>query len=663
MSGPAVGARGQIGLSQEGIWGKKQPYPKFFVEMVSEGIASEITSLVSNSLRADRAVHKRIGGVESAGGDVVVEVAPEGFGKMFKQSLGSVSTTRLDTAFILKVTALGVTSAKLTVTVASGEATNIALTSSGGIAPSFDFDLTSGSYDTVQELMDEINAINGLAAYSPSSYAAGGVLTTIQTADYADGTDNTNTLEEMSAVEIIRGPGSADQAIAVGMGWGVYQHVIDAAATLPPGMTMEVGRDIAAFTYNGCKVNTMTLTADTGEIFGGTFNVMASGGTTASRAVAHSGNTGNEKNAFKIRYTGEESTATLDIDKTNHVLTVAVDGTSADLTLDISVPFVDPSTGIVYPVHTVGGLVEYLDDQTSLSCIMADYADYDADSSYLEDVTTEDITGASYVWFNFDSSDVVSEPVTWGDYIGTDDGVAAEFICEVVDTGAPGVATVKFRASGASDGSTYTTSATVPTQVRIASNVDTGFTIFFPDNTSLQSGDIWTISTFRTATTATYSTIDPFAGFDGALTIDGSTQPIMAWNCTMNNNLYGEKYDLGSRSRGSLPEQRRLTEGTMTIEFDNLDLYRRFVNGTAGNLVMVFTSDTYIANADRTEISDSDSQYSLTIRQPNIEYDGSTPVIGGEGIIEVEMPYTAMYDDTNDIPDLRITLVNNTPYL
>jgi hypothetical protein len=284
MSGPAVGARGQIGISQEGVWGKKQPAPQHFIDLVSEGIASELGSLVSNALRADRAVHKRIPGVESAGGDFNVEVAAEGLGQMFKHALGSVQTTRVDHAFVLKVIDAAATSVVLDVVVAAGLATDLTVVVTGGTGAGVNLDLESASYDTIAEVMAAINAGGtGLAAYSVSSFQAGGVLTTIQAADYALGTDLSSYLDAVTGIELIGGPGNA-KTFLVSFGWGAYSHLIDAAPTLPAGLTVEVGRDIAAFTYAGAKVNTMTLTADTGEIFAGVFNLMAKGGSTASRA-------------------------------------------------------------------------------------------------------------------------------------------------------------------------------------------------------------------------------------------------------------------------------------------------------------------------------------------------------------------------------------------
>lgn len=659
---PAIGARGQIGFSQEGEWGKKQPVPKFFFEFTSENVVSEIGALVSNSMRPDRAIHKRIGGVESAGGDINFEVNPSGLGKLFKHALGQVTTTRLDHAFVLKVTDATATSAKLTITTSAGLATNFAVTFTGGTGTGIDTPLSDATADTIQELMNQINAAGtGLAAYSVTSYQASGDSTTIDASDYALATDNSNKLEGVTSVELIKNA-TGNKDFLVSFGWGVYQHVIDAAATLPKGMTFEIGRDIAAFTYKGCKVNTLNLTADTGEIFNGTIGLMASGGSTASRAIAASGNTGNAKNAFSIKYTGDGATCTFEIDKTNHLAIINSATASEDLTLDISVPWINPATGVVYAIHTVGGLVSYLNSLSYITCTIADYCDLDADSSYLLDAGPTDINVTTAVKFNFDTDDVVSEPVTWGDYYTSDSGTAASIVCEIVSGGAPGTATIRFSGDAeATWGDTYTTSATLATKVKIADAVDTKFTIFFPDNTELQAGDKWTISSFKDETSgASYSSIDPLAGFDGALTIDGSSQPIMGWECTVNNNLFGDKYHLGEKVRAALPEQRRSVEGSMNVEFDDLDLYRRFVNNTTGNVVITFTSDSYVAD---TVLGNSRTQYSLAIRQPNIRFNGSTPTIEGEGIITVDMPYVALYDDTNSIPEIRITLVNGTAYL
>ena len=99
--GPAVGGKGQIGFKEESKWGYPVSPPNKFIEFTSESIVSEYTNLVSDAVRADRAVHKQRIGAESAGGDMNFEIAPEGFGTLFKHALGQRRTKRKDVAFIL----------------------------------------------------------------------------------------------------------------------------------------------------------------------------------------------------------------------------------------------------------------------------------------------------------------------------------------------------------------------------------------------------------------------------------------------------------------------------------------------------------------------------------------------------------------------------------
>jgi len=480
---------------------------------------------------------------------------------------------------------------------------------------------------------------------------------TIDASDYCAATDNSNRLEECEKIDIRKTP---NWRWVVGTEWNVYSHQIQGGADLPPGMSVEVGRDIAAFLYAGSKVNTMELSSVPGEFFTGTFGLMALGGTTVSNPTPDSGNGGNAKNAFKIRYTGSQATATLEIDSSNFTVTLEIDGTTQDMIHNINEPYVDPDSGVVTNLQKLGGLVAYLNGLSYLDCAIADYAAPNANCTTLKGAGATSILSSDYTWFFFDTGSAVALPVMWGDYIGSDAGDSVTFYIRVVTGGAPGTATIEFQKADGGYGNTATTSATVPTEVRTDANVDSGFTVFFPDTTPLVSGDIWTFQTIRPSTTAVYTDIDPFSGFEGALTLDGATEDIMGWSCTLNNNLFGEKYHLGERTRAKLPEQKRNVEGVVNVEFDDLDLYRKFLNGTAANLVMIFTSATYIST---TALGNSPSQYSLTIRQPDIEFNGSTPVIADEGIILTDMPYVALWDDANDIPELRITVVSNIPYI
>ena len=656
--GPAIGARSQIGSGEEGAWGCQEQTPAQFVEMNSEGIVSDIGALVSGALRSDRAVHKRIGGVEACGGPVECEIGPSGFETWLKHALGEVETTRIDTAFILECLATDETSCVLTITHTAGVATGLTIVMAVNAADNLDLDLTLDANDTIGELMAVINLKASLAAYSPYQATQSTWQTTLEAGeDYVLAAADSNQLEECALIDLIKSP---SQLWTVGTEWGCYSHQIQCASSLPAGLSVEVGRDVAAFLYSGMKINTLELGAVPGEFFMGTFDFMGKGGTTADTPAAATANTGNEKLAFKIRYVGSESTATLAIDATGYTATLEIDGTSEDVVLNINEPYVAPTTGIVYNVQTVGGLVAYLNDLSYIDCYIGDYVSPATLCTNLKTYIATDITPSTYVWFDFALASLPALPVLWGDYIGTDSGDSVTFTANIVVGGAPGTATIRFKVAGGSYGSTYVTSATAVTKILIAAGVDSGYTIFFPDSTELIAGDTWTFETIRTAATATYSDIDPYSGWEGALTIDDDAQPIMGWACTVNNNLYGDKYHLGEKTRGKLPEQKRNVEGTVTVEFDDLDFYRKFINGTTGNLVMVFTSSDYI---ETTALGDSATQYSMTIRQPEVEFNGSTPVTADEGIITTEMPYIALWDDTNDIPELRITIVSDSPYI
>jgi len=518
-------------------------------------------------------------------------------------------------------------------------------------------DLTNASYDTLGEVMAAINAHANLAAWSPYQATQGVWQTTLHASDYNAASANSNVLEATANIELLRSP---NRRWTIGCSWNIHSHQIQCATDLPKGMSVEVGRDVAAFLYAGMKVNTLELNATPGEFFTGTFGLMGKGGTTADTPAAASANTGNAKNAFKIRYTGTGATATLQIDSSNYLIVLEIDGTSEDIVHNINMPYVDPETGVVTCVNRIGGLVGYLNSQTFLDVQLGDYVDPYALSINLNHYLATDITSTDYTWFNFEFTDTKALPVLWGDYTGTDSGDSTIFYVKVVTGGAPGTATIQFKIHGGAYGNTVTTSASVPSEIRYGSNVDSGYTVFFPDNTELVAGDVWTFETIRPASDATYSDVDPYSGYEGALTIDDEVTAIMGWTCTLNNNLFGDKYHLGDRTRAKLPEQKRNVEGTITAEFDNLDLYRKFLNGTQGDLQMIFTSSTYIST---TALGNSASQYSLTIRQPEIEFDGETPTASDEGIITTDMPYIALWDDTNDIPELRITIVSNVAYI
>ena len=659
-SGPAVGARGLIGSAQEGCWGSQVPTPRKYVDMLNESIVSEIGSLISASLRPDRAVHKRIGGTENAGGDVNVELGPTGYENWIKHALGKVESERLDMAFILKVVNAGATTATLAVTQVSGLAVTFAVTLAGGGSASFSADLTDASADTIGELMALINGSSDLAAYSPEEYYDGTNQTTLDVLDYTLASDPANSLAVASAVDLLTHP---DKVWVITRGWGVYKHIVKAHSELPEGLSILVGRDVASFLYAGCKFNTFGITATPGEILTSVFGVMAKGGTTCSPPTADIGNTGNERNAFSIRYKGAGATCTMTIVHGDTFKITSATGPET-IFLNIAEEYIDPDTGRVYAVNKLGGLLEYLKGVASsyLDVSIASYADWEMPSTYLKAAAGVDIKTLARTVYNFDSTDIMSAPVMWGDYIGADSGTPVTFYVKATIGGVPGTAKISFSTDGVTYLNEILTSATEPTKVRVgASATDTGFEILFPDDSALVQDDVWTFdSIYIQPSSVVYaSDQDPFSGFEGALYMDNAKTDIMGWTTTLTNNLFGDKYHMGERVRGMLPEQKRNIEGSLTAEFDNLDLYRRFVNGVSAALEVRFISSVKIANS---AMGDSKTEFGIVAKQPNIKFNGTTPVIPGEEIISVDVPYVAMWDDVNSLPDMTMEITNNVPF-
>ena len=139
-----------------------------------------------------------------------------------------------------------------------------------------------------------------------------------------------------------------------------------------------------------------------------------------------------------------------------------------------------------------------------------------------------------------------------------------------------------------------------------------------------------------TLPTATYGVNDPFTGFQGGLTIDGTSSDVLGFNVTLNNNLATDKFYLGSRYRGSLPEQSKTVEGTISTEFKNTDMYNDFQNGTSAILRVKF---------DASPSGSPDTEW-LEVILPKIEYNGFPVNATSKEAIVVEVPFVGLWDDS-----------------
>jgi len=678
--GPAVGARGQFGYSEENKWGFPNSPPQHFIEFNSEGIVSDYGSLVSAAIRSDRARHKRRTGAETAGGDVTFELTPEGYGTFIKHALGKKRTKRKDVAFII---------------VYDGADTNrvITLTNayirSVGTTAGDNFEIAVPNGTTVQSLINSIHAATNHSCYAPwgdgTDSATGGYFAralaskgssaqTLGSADYSTTAyartaagvinleANFNNMSIGSDVD-----GNSYVFFPVNYKYGIYEHTLDAHPTLPQGLSLEIGRDIAAFNYYGAMVNSMTFTINPTEIITVTANLMCKGGSTVGNPAVVGTNTGWVAPLAGIRYAGAEASAHIEID---------LDGTREMFYFDHGVLASEEviynfslergyydHDGYYWEVNTVKGFLEFLEYESDyFGVTRKGGVDIDLASTNMQDLNSTSITTltdtAIYMALN-----ASIKPLVRGNYKGTDAGDSATFYIDITTGGAcDGTAAFK----GSSDNANWSTATSITSgiwyDILDENDLDTGFDVMWPENVTLVSGDTWSITTFKDeASGPVYQTEESLTGFQGVVTLDKSDgagsadQSVQGLTVTINNNLYGEKFELGDRQRGNIVPQGRTTEASMNVEFDDLDLFRMFVNGTSGDLNIVVTSDEYI--------NSSSTKFSVAFRLPEIKYSGSTPVVGGEELIAHDMPIDALYDDANNIPDLRITITNGESYI
>jgi len=137
-------------------------------------------------------------------------------------------------------------------------------------------------------------------------------------------------------------------------------------------------------------------------------------------------------------------------------------------------------------------------------------------------------------------------------------------------------------------------------------------------------------------TSTSISSLNPLTFDEGSITIDGTSQEVQGLAITINNNLTEDKGQLGSRYRVGIPRSGfRDVTGSLNMEFDDLGMYNKYVNGTDAALAVVFTSDDMAAGTQA---------YMLEIHCPRIVFTGATPVVSGPDLIFYDQPFIALYD-------------------
>lgn len=497
----AIGSRGRFSFGEEECYGVAV-VPAKRIDFVNESLTNGIASLVSAALNDKRAVPNITRGVSDITGDVAYEQNTNGFGVFYKHALGNVIT--------LGATDGGVR-AQLGASASSG-AVSLTLRANN-VSPSW----PSAGFGTIV-----------------SRNSAGQLVSdVIQWTGKTDGTALTGVLG--LAINVIEGDRlflSDTTSYS-----GVYTHYFEAGTTLPTGLTIEVGRDVAFFTYTGVKINQMTEDFNAQEFLTGTFSMIG-------RAEAAGADTN------QSRSPGDTT-----------------------VTLRSGSFILQDGTGIVgfRQRGSAGNMVGSL-------------------TYSLQFEGENDIT---YVGYNINAN-----------------GSAVIFGIPPSGTGSI----------------TKAHNANVP---------------IVPQSTAA-------------LTNLTPPTTEPLVSFQAGIYIDSVFQEVLSATYTLNNNLFADKFQLGDRFRAQLPEQKREVTGSITVEFDDMVLYRKYVNSTAVEMEIRAVDDGVSGQIGSTGV-----YRQKHVIFPKIKYSGTTPTIADENVIQQDLPFQGFYDVADDEPELIMILVNN----
>lgn len=142
------------------------------------------------------------------------------------------------------------------------------------------------------------------------------------------------------------------------------------------------------------------------------------------------------------------------------------------------------------------------------------------------------------------------------------------------------------------------------------------------------------------ATAAYATTAIPLVYVGGTITVGGVATDVYDYSLKGSSGLKQDRYFMRGSTLGQLKKEQlegdKLREygGELKAEFTDLVPYNRFVNGTVGALTAFF----------RGPIISGALSYALEITHPAVRFDGKTPNVAGEGIVEQSLPYKCLDD-------------------
>lgn len=129
----------------------------------------------------------------------------------------------------------------------------------------------------------------------------------------------------------------------------------------------------------------------------------------------------------------------------------------------------------------------------------------------------------------------------------------------------------------------------------------------------------------------------------GALTIAGAAQPVRDAKIKITRPYEERRFHGQATTSEPIQSDRTSITGEITVEFDALTAYNRFINGTEAAFVYTLTGS---------------GSNTLTF-DGNVRFDGATPQKSGRGILTLTMPVVFVSDGSTDSDALTATLVNS----
>ncbi len=183
----------------------------------------------------------------------------------------------------------------------------------------------------------------------------------------------------------------------------------------------------------------------------------------------------------------------------------------------------------------------------------------------------------------------------------------------------------------------------------------TGWTLESALDGELKASLSWDFKTVRTSDALAVETLpadsEPFTFIEGELTVDGATALIQGFKVAGKNALDTERLSHGIQKREPLANGEYEIDGQLDMEFENLDVYNKWISGATAKLVMTYAFG---------QIAATGNPFKLVITLEAVEYTGSAPSVKGSELTKQGVPFKALYDGTNPIIKIELSTSDTT---